>query len=370
MLRMPCRLLMVLVWLCTWSLSATAQETATTAKASPAKETWSVATKEAPPFAMINADGKWTGLAVELFEEIAQDQNKEISWTGLETTKDVIDQVAAKKFDAGISAITITADREEILDFSHTYYNSGLAIAVSQDRTGRIWDVLKALASPAFLATVGTLATLLFTVGAIIWFVEHKHNSDQFEKDPVSGIGNGFWWSAVTMTTVGYGDKAPVTVVGRAIAVVWMFAALILTAVFTAQLTTSLTISGISGPVSSVDDLPSAQVGVVAKSASGTYFSQRYISVTTYDAVETGLVALANGEIDAFVHDEPILRFSVQRQFPHSVKLLSQVFEPQDYGVALPAGSPLREQVNQGLLEIRNSTRWDDIKSRYFGHSD
>lgn len=370
MLKPFIRLFSVVLLIAATSIVVHAQDPNETAASRATLETWRVATKEAPPFAMLSDDGNWTGLAIELFEEIASDQNKSITWSGISSTKELIEQVSAKNFDAGIAAITITAEREKALDFSHTYYNSGLAIAVSRDKNLGIFAIFKALSSPDFLATVGTLGLLLLVVGAIMWVVERKHNPEQFQNDPVRGIGNGFWWSAVTMTTVGYGDKSPITPVGRAIAIVWMFAALILTAVFTAQLTTSLTIRGISGPVSGLADLPRASVGVVSKSSSGDYFSKRYISVRTFETVADGLDALKDGKIDAFVHDEPILRFTIRRKYSAELELLDQVFEPQDYGIAMPEGSLLREQINQSLLEVRNSTRWSDIKSRYFGKED
>lgn len=46
------------------------------------------------------------------------------------------------------------------------------------------------------------------------------------EKDPASNIKSAedaLWWSMVTVTTVGYGDKFPVTTEGRLIGVVLMF---------------------------------------------------------------------------------------------------------------------------------------------------
>lgn len=45
---------------------------------------------------------------------------------------------------------------------------------------------------------------------------------------------NPFWWSIVTMTTVGYGDYSPTTPQGRIFAVLIMFAGISLTAMFTA----------------------------------------------------------------------------------------------------------------------------------------
>ena len=52
----------------------------------------------------------------------------------------------------------------------------------------------------------------------------------------IESYGEALWWSAVTVTTVGYGDYSPVTVVGRAIAVGLMIAGIALLGVVTATL--------------------------------------------------------------------------------------------------------------------------------------
>ena len=57
------------------------------------------------------------------------------------------------------------------------------------------------------------------------------------EKDPGSNIKtaeDAIWWSLVTVTTVGYGDKFPVTTEGRLIGVVLMFVGVGLFGTFTA----------------------------------------------------------------------------------------------------------------------------------------
>jgi voltage-gated potassium channel len=58
------------------------------------------------------------------------------------------------------------------------------------------------------------------------------------EKDPNSNIRSAedaIWWSYVTMTTVGYGDKFPVITEGRIIAAVLMTAGVGLFGTFTAN---------------------------------------------------------------------------------------------------------------------------------------
>ncbi|MFO0323253.1 MAG: potassium channel family protein [Bacteroidota bacterium] len=59
----------------------------------------------------------------------------------------------------------------------------------------------------------------------------------QFETDPNSNIktaGDAIWWAYVTMTTVGYGDKYPVTTEGRIIAAILMTVGVGLFGTFTA----------------------------------------------------------------------------------------------------------------------------------------
>lgn len=328
-----------------------------------------VATKPTPPFAMKGTDGVWTGLAVDLMQEVGARLGRKVVWTELTTTHELLEAARKGDVDASIAAITVTAEREKVIDFTHGYYDSGLAIAVRKNSGGGFWAGLYALTSPAFLGTVSMLVGLLLATGALVWFIEKRANPGQFEHDLVKGIGSGFWWAAVTMTTVGYGDKAPVTPAGRLVAVIWMFAALILTAVFTAQLTSALTVNRLEGAVSGFGDLSRNRVGIVERTASVEYFRSRGIATIPYPSVAAGLKALEAGRIQAFVHDEPIIRYDVVRNHTGKLELLPDLFDAQSYGIALPSGSPLREPLNQALLAVLASSRWPSLKARYLGRS-
>jgi ABC-type amino acid transport substrate-binding protein len=326
-----------------------------------------VATKPTPPFAMKAPDGDWHGIAIDLMTEIARTLGMTIAWTEVETNADLLEVAKQGRVDAAIAAITVTADREKAVDFSHSYYGSGLAIAIQRHHGPSFWAGIKALTSPGFLGTIGMLVALLLGVGALMWLIEKQGNAEQFERHPAKGIGSGFWWAAVTMTTVGYGDKTPVSPLGRFIAVIWMFAALILIAVVTAQLTSSLTVNRLTGPVTSIRDLSHSRIGVVEHTASGSYFDARSITAVQFPTVSTGLQALEVGLIDAFVHDEPILRYDVYRNYAGKLELLPEVFEPQGYAIALSPGSKWREPINQALLGVLASPGWSAIKAKYFG---
>ncbi len=63
------------------------------------------------------------------------------------------------------------------------------------------------------LAVVSVLGVLLVLASSLMYFVERTAQPDKF-----SSIPETMWWSIITVTTVGYGDVAPVTPVGRLLA--------------------------------------------------------------------------------------------------------------------------------------------------------
>ncbi|KAK2547062.1 Potassium voltage-gated channel subfamily B member 1, partial [Acropora cervicornis] len=99
--------------------------------------------------------------------------------------------------------------------------------------------------------------------GVVIWLVERKDNYDQFPKTFLRGTFEGFWWVFITMTTVGYGDKAPRTILGKVLGVFWMLAGLIITTMFISIITASLASVSLQGR----SDLRGVKVSVVNHSA-------------------------------------------------------------------------------------------------------
>ena len=87
-----------------------------------------VAARICPPFVMNDAS-EYSGLSIFLWDNIAVELGLEYSIEeyGL---NEMLESVAQGKADVGISCLSITQEREKIIDFSHSFYETHLAIAV------------------------------------------------------------------------------------------------------------------------------------------------------------------------------------------------------------------------------------------------
>lgn len=328
-----------------------------------------VGTKESPPFAMKDNDGNWSGISIELWSRIAEDLgiNYQINEFNLEN---LMQEIRENSIDIAVGSLSITADREQVMDFTHPFYSSGLAVAVKGDTSDWLF-VMSRIFSAEFLSVLATLALLLLVVGFLVWIFERKQNEAEFGGSNLDGIFSGFWWSAVTMTTVGYGDKSPVTLGGRIIALIWMFAGIIAISGITASITSALTVGQLQSSIQSPADLRKVVVGTVPDSTSANYLESHRVRSQNYDDVTTALDALSKGSIDAVVYDEPILRYWVlNHPTDETLKVLPFTFVRQDYGFALPSKNQLREDINIAMLQIITSEEWKDYLDTQLGKSE
>jgi voltage-gated potassium channel len=74
-------------------------------------------------------------------------------------------------------------------------------------------------------ARITILVPLILTVSVIILggIAEYLAEYD-YPGANITNLGDAIWWSATTITTVGYGDYTPITPLGRTVAIIVMFA--------------------------------------------------------------------------------------------------------------------------------------------------
>ncbi|TWU47804.1 transporter substrate-binding domain-containing protein [Rubripirellula reticaptiva] len=338
-------------------------------------ETLRVAVREVPPFAMLSDDGQWTGISVDLMREVKAEleiesgHTIEIDFRPL-SLGEMLDAVEAAEVDLAAAAITVNYEREKRMDFTHSFHTSGLGIAVGAKQRRSGWfGILDAVFSPTFIRIVAGLVLAMFVSAVGIYLFERKANREQFDKGWVRGIAAGMWWAAVTITTVGYGDKVPRTLGGRLIGLIWMFAGLFIIAGFTAAVTSALTLTELRSRISGPADLSRVKVATVNGSTSADYLRSRHILFAGFPNVDSALTSLVANQCDAVVYDAPILQHETYRKWSGDAYVLPTTFERQSYAFALPSDSPLREPINQVLLRQTSSPKWNDVLATYFGES-
>ncbi|WP_269539315.1 transporter substrate-binding domain-containing protein [Cerasicoccus fimbriatus] len=323
-----------------------------------------VATKDAPPFAFKDPSGEWTGITIEMWDAIAKKLGYDYELTE-DSLEGVLRSVSSGKADIGAAAISVTAERAQIMDFTHTYYGSALGIATSYQRTD-IWSQLfSRLFTWNFLKALFALIVVLLIAGALVWVFERKRNPEHFGGKPMHGLGAAFWWSAVTMTTVGYGDKAPATPAGRVVGLVWMFTSIIIISGMTGAIATALTVGSLTPRVKGPQDLHKVEVGTIQSSVADGYLKSIGVNPTYYNSVQEGLQAVDDEAIGAFVNDHAIIGYWAGKDFAGDVDVLRDTFEPSYLALAMPLDSEHQREIDLALLEFIQTPAWDAILAKY-----
>jgi polar amino acid transport system substrate-binding protein len=344
---------------------ASSTETSTPPSTEPSRKLL-VGTRVIPPFIIKNADGTYSGISMDLWKEIAGRLKLDYQVREFEI-KDLIAAGKAGTVDAIVS-VTISAEREKEFDLTHAFYSTGLAIAVIPKADGGIISTIKQIMTAKFAKLIALLFLVLSIIGALMWLVERRRN-EQFGGTARHGLGVGLWWSAVTMTTVGYGDKAPVTFLGRVLGLVWMFAAILIISSFTASISSVLTVSQLESSINGPKDLAGKRVGTLETTAAAKYCQTHSIGYKACKDVPAAVEALSKGELDAVVYEAPVLQYVVKNQSNSAITVLPGTFDNHGYGFGLRTGSPLREQFNQEMLTFTASDAWPALLSNYLGAS-
>lgn len=317
---------------------------------------------EAPPFVM-QKNGKLTGLSISSWNLVNQKLEADYEYRTYPNLNSLLKAIENNEVDLSINPITVTDQRMQRMDFSQPYFISHTAVA---RRSGSmIWTYLSNLLSWNFISALLVLVGVIFIFGFLVWIFERKANTEEFGEG-AKGIFQGFWWSAVTMTTVGYGDKSPRTLGGRFIALIWMFLAIIMISSLTAGIASSLTVQNIQDEITSVNDLERFDVSTVHSSSAEELLEQYNIEAQKVTNAQQGIEQLLNNESKVFVYDQPILSYLIdQKELGDELEVLKETLKKDYYSYSFPKDSPLVKVIDPILVATLKSMEWNNLIQDY-----
>jgi len=209
-------------------------------------------------------NGKYSGILVELLSSFNQHYGPACGPRGLDvnygpqvtTYSELLDLIKKDRVATSDSTIFALAPvLPTTLDHSYMFtynihpilFSPGYTLAASALTQTKIYRlVVFGFLESATLLVILILATV--SVGSIVWFLERNKSAENpcYSYHVIPGLWDGFWWAAVTISTVGYGDKVPKTICGRALGVLWLFFTCTLLASFGAIMTSSVTTEAVS----------------------------------------------------------------------------------------------------------------------------
>lgn len=330
-------------------------------------DTLQVGVYDSPPFGMRQSNEEIGGLMVELWEDMAEDLDLRYEYT-LTDLSTIIAGLESGRFDVGLGAISITPKREERVDFTQAVNPSGTGIATARATAANSFSRKWGPIIIDLLQLVAGLLVMLLLSAVIVYLIERKYARGVPDSDRhIRSISDGLWWSAVTMTTVGYGDKIPNSRAGRVLGIIWIFISIIFFSLFTANASAKLSASEVRSAVNTIDDLRRVRVVAAGRSSGEEFLLRENISYTPHSDITAAIDAILAGEADAVVSNVPVLKYHNKSNYQQRLLISDSYLLRNNMGIAVPTGSPLLEPLNLTLLRKITEPKWQLAVYKYIG---
>lgn len=319
-----------------------------------------------PPFVMKN-DGAFTGLAIDLWENLAADKDWAYEYKEYRTFRDLLGATESGALDVAMTNLTITQQRALKVDFTQPWFDGGMRLMVSSDQGTGFQSVIKGLAQAGFITAYAWIAfVILFATGVLTLF--DRRFDQSFPARWRDGVAESFY----TVMSVVTSGRAPARKnlfgwLGRIWQGLWLVCGVGILAFVTSSVTSVMTTLAISNQINSVDDLKGRPVGVLVGTVEEDYARKQGLAMRSYPDLEQATTALGNGDVVAVIADAPVLEYYVHSNPGLPVNVVGRLFERDKYGFALPLQSELSREVTLAVLGAVDEGKVDEFKTKYFG---
>jgi len=319
-----------------------------------------------PPFVIEN-DGVFTGLAIDLWEDLATKNNWQFTYQEYETFRELIDAAAQGRIDLAISNITITQQRALTVDFTQPWFDGGMRLMVRSEQGTGLRSIVKGLAQAGFI-TAYTWIIFVIAFATILLTLFDRRFDKSFPLRWREGIAESFY----TVMSVVTSGRPPARKnlfgwLGRIWQALWLVCGVAVLAFVTSSVTSVMTTLAITNQINSVDDLGSNPVGVLAGTVEEDYAYEKGLVVRSFPNIIEATNSLINGRITAIIADGPVLEYYSYINSDLPVKVVGRLFERDKYGFALTPHSPFTRELTLAVLGAMDTGKVEELKTKYLG---
>ena len=304
-----------------------------------------VYTKPIEPFSFQRED-QAVGFSIDLWSRVATELGVKYELHWVKTVNELVDALKNRQADVGIAAISITSEREAVVDFSTPYYESGLGILAGAEGKSATGVIMDSLLSMTFLKIFLVLFGLLIVTAHLIWFFERRRDPASSPGLPPRHLGVGVVGDLdhplrrLRQQGAARGRRADHR---RAV---------------DADLhrRDHLLHGGDhhdhDGQPADLghhrrQDLPGQKVATVKGTTAEKYLTAHRAKVSAVDTIDQAFEALDRHDVKAVVYDEPVLLYHLKTSGSPHQTVVGRLFERQNYGIGLQENSPYRKDINR-----------------------
>jgi polar amino acid transport system substrate-binding protein len=322
-----------------------------------------------PPFVMKEGD-HLTGFSIDLWTEIASRLNLKSTYDVTENVDTFFDAVRSKKAQIGVSGVFFTAARDKEFDFSYPLMEAGLQVMVRTSGAEAVptplRDVLGLLFSWSAAMWLGVALLIILVPAHIVWWLDRgREDGASPTRRYFPGIFHALTWA--TTALVSQVQVLPSQWLARVFGLIWMFAGVVFIALYTAQLTATLTAEEIQGIITGPGDLPGKRVATLRGSTAVPYLKEIGADLQEFPTLAEMTAALVGRKADAVLFGSPPLRYFAAHGGQGRVRMVGPEFNMRDIGFVFQLGDPLRRRVSSVLLTLREDGSYQRIYAKWFG---
>ncbi len=320
------------------------------------------------PAVIISKTGELSGVTVEIWQKMAQKLNLNYEMVPYPSVSDALVHLGIGKIDVAFGTISVTPERLELFDFTQPVNQDDLTLLLPPSPP-TLWSIIRPFLGWAFISSVGVIYFCLFIVGNLLWLAEHKRNPEQFPPEYFKGVREGMWCAVTTFTTVGYGDRYPLTHLGRTVAGWWGIISVVIVTSLTAGIATTLALAFSNSSVEQFNqpqDLKNARIAVITGSNAAKWAKYYQANLIPIKDLASGITKLDNKQVDAILYTRLLLENYLDQNPQTAYRVASFTVGTENHSIALTPNNPLTKKLNEQLLDVDMQIQFKQIADNWF----